>query len=592
MSASASNAESSLRPVAPRIVNGVLTSAYPSVGVLLFLTDPSNPDSQFSGLDCSGTMIGCQTFLTAAHCVCAGLGEDCQGAKAPDPSHYMVFLQHAGLFKVSRITAHPQFGAIGDFGLVHDVAVVTLAAPVSGIAPTPINTVRNPALGMTGTIVGFGRTGGDPNLVVDAGLKRVGKVTVGSCLAGLSQATNVCWSFAEPIGPPGSNSGTCYGDSGGPLFIDFGSGDRVAGLTTGGNETCLPVNNSFDSNVFADREWIREVSGSDVRATATCGPIGQVGAAMSVFAFSGQIDEQQPERTHSIVVPPGTGLLRVSLNGEDANFDTTFVINNFDLYIRAGSPPNYIQGIFDYRSIRASQYDFSEVTAPVAGTWYIGVRRVDGRGRYQLTATTLAACSSNAECDDANACTSDTCDLATGKCSNTAEAAATCRMPLSPKKSSVFLKDNTKNAKDEFTWAWTKGAATAKADFGEPLSNTSYDLCLYDQAEGLTTIQWRANVPAGGTCAGEPCWKSTSSGFKYTNNELTPDGLKTLELKAGAAGKASIKVTGKGTNLLVPALPLQPKVTVQLKSSGGECWEATYSAPTKNDATQFKAKSD
>ena len=117
-------------------------------------------------------------------------------------------------------------------------------------------------------------------------------------------------------------------------------------------------------------------------------------------------------------------------------------------------------------------------------------------------------------------------------------------------------------------------------------------MCLYDQKEGATTLQWRAKVPAGGTCAGKACWKSTKSGFKYTDHELTPDGLETLELKAGAAGKASIKVKGKGTNLFVPALPLQPEVTVQLKSSTGVCWEGTYSTPTKNNAAQFEAKSD
>ena len=35
-----------------------------------------------------------------------------------------------------------------------------------------------------------------------------------------------------------------------------------------------------------------------------------------------------------------------------------------------------------------------------------------------------------------------------------------------------------------------------------------------------------------------------------------------------------------------------PKVTVQLQSSNGLCWGAEYSAAVRNDAAQFKARSD
>ena len=48
---------------------------------------------------------------------------------------------------------------------------------------------------------------------------------------------------------------------------------------------------------------------------------------------------------------------------------------------------------------------------------------------------------------------------------------------------------------------------------------------------------------------------------------------------------------GRGGNLRVPSLPLKPPVTVRLvRSDGGACWEATYGVPTRNDATQFRAR--
>jgi hypothetical protein len=65
-------------------------------------------------------------------------------------------------------------------------------------------------------------------------------------------------------------------------------------------------------------------------------------------------------------------------------------------------------------------------------------------------------------------------------------------------------------------------------------------------------------------------------------------------LKVGAApGVASIKLKGRGPNLPLPTLPLQkdPKVMVALRNSAGACWEADYSTAQRNDATQFRAKS-
>jgi hypothetical protein len=62
-------------------------------------------------------------------------------------------------------------------------------------------------------------------------------------------------------------------------------------------------------------------------------------------------------------------------------------------------------------------------------------------------------------------------------------------------------------------------------------------------------------------------------------------------LKAGSAGRAKITVRGQGPKLALPALPLvqDPNVTVQLRSSAGQCWEAAYATPAKrNTATQFK----
>ena len=49
-------------------------------------------------------------------------------------------------------------------------------------------------------------------------------------------------------------------------------------------------------------------------------------------------------------------------------------------------------------------------------------------------------------------------------------------------------------ASDRMLWKWVYGAATSKADFGDPLSSTSYELCVFDGA-GHTIA--RAGAPPG-----------------------------------------------------------------------------------------------
>jgi hypothetical protein len=166
---------------------------------------------------------------------------------------------------------------------------------------------------------------------------------------------------------------------------------------------------------------------------------------------------------------------------------------------------------------------------------------------------------------------------------------AVCRAPTLPQKSKLVLKDKI-GPRDRLSWTWTKGAATSKSDLGNPLADTGYALCVYDGDDHLISS---ATAPPGGICAGHPCWKETDAGFRYVDAELTPTGLRKLELKSGVAGKSKIGVLGKGDLLAMPGLPiLDLPVTVQLVHDGGGCWGATFGTTQRNQADLFKAKSD
>jgi hypothetical protein len=63
-------------------------------------------------------------------------------------------------------------------------------------------------------------------------------------------------------------------------------------------------------------------------------------------------------------------------------------------------------------------------------------------------------------------------------------------------------------------------------------------------------------------------------------------------MKAGVAGKSRITLRAKGAKLPMPTLPLAQAVAVQLKNDAEECWGATYSTFQRNEAGQYKARSD
>lgn len=354
----------------PRIVNGVLSSDLPTTGALLQGNDPDT-----AGTWCSGTMIGCQTFLTAAHCVCEGTGGDCQPPTAPLPSSHIVFLQHAGFLDVSEIVVHPDYS----FPFA-DLAVVRLSAPMRGIHPTPVASTA-PAIGGTALIAGFGRSGGN----IDYGLKRSGNVTIANCSTadGYNDTDNLCWNFSDPIGPQGEDSNTCNADSGGPLFVDTWSGRVLAGVTSGGvSATCLPFDHSFDVNVFSFRDWVLANAGADADASS-CGITPHVGdSGVVVFAVDGSLATGQ-DADHSFSFAGFADELRVSLNATDDG------VSNYDLYLRHGSAASAVA--FDCKSNGSNQYEYCVVNAPAEGTWHVLVDNRNGAGAYQVTATIIGA---------------------------------------------------------------------------------------------------------------------------------------------------------------------------------------------------------
>ena len=624
----------------PRIVNGLRSQGFPTTGALLFGGNPATATTY-----CSGTMIGCETFLTAAHCVADNL----------NPASYTVFLQHGGVYSVSGIEVHQSYSFP-----VADLALIKLSSPVSGISPTPIDTVGGHANGTGGMIAGFGRTGGGS---FDYGVKRFGAIEVDSCIFGVSNTTSICWNFTNPVAAAGADSNTCNADSGGPLFIDNGTDLVLAGVTSGGNSSdCMAFDNSFDTRISFYASYLQAAGGADL-ANTSCGGIPQVGDAdVEVVALEGALDGSTPQQTHSFDVDPGSMVLRVTLNAIDDG------ISDFNLYVRAGVPPTTTN--YDCAVDGSGQYGGCEFNNPSGGMWHVLVDRSSGAGAYQVTATSFGTfCSDPANdglaCDDDNACTSsDVC--ASGACVGSAVADGTgcddgnaCTLPdacvaavcvgqstcgdgaiqtsceecddggvssgdgcdsscavercyecsgtpsacgipggcVDPGRAIVVLKNSPIPDKGRLTWKWLKGAA-ATPSFGDPVADYGYDLCIWEGGELVAS----AGAPDGGICGSRPCWRATGaqwapSGYKYKNKASNGEGVRLVKLKEGV-GTAKILWKARGANLSLPVpdsateyFATSPVIVQTVRQDGGACWQSTFSNADvqKNDGQTFKA---
>ena len=340
--------------------------------------------SSFYGA-CSGTLIGCRTFLTAAHCVCPDNASDaatCERQGIADPATLRVFLQQAGILPVAGVAISPDYR----FAVSGDVAVITLAESVTGIAPSAINTAQRPEIGTAGTIVGFGTTATGRGTTDDSGIKRTGAVTTAPCPADIPSDAHLCWEFG------GSGANSCDGDSGGPLLVDLGSGPVVAGVTSGGHSSnCMAPDSAFDADVFVNRAWIAAAAGADL-GTESC-DLPAVGSALTTtFSSGGAVASSGAEARLQFDVPEGTALLRVGLNaqiGSGSGFSS--VLNDFDLFVRAGSEPTAQS--FDCADTNPTPFGSCAITAPRSGTWHVLVRSNEGAGAFQISATTFSGAS-------------------------------------------------------------------------------------------------------------------------------------------------------------------------------------------------------
>ncbi|CAD5124757.1 DgyrCDS13023 [Dimorphilus gyrociliatus] len=208
--------------------------------------------------NCGAVVLNENWVLTAAHCI-----------QNPDlESHRLVFGLHdqtkqdeAVTLKPTIVRPHPDFINDGSIGFPNDIGVMKLESPVDlsrpGISPAKLAPTDDSALdGTECTLTGWGRLygfGPSPNILQQANSK---VLTTEDCqLQGIPQAErqyHIC------LNDDDETTGSCNGDSGGPLNCDLNGEKIVAGVTSFGVFGCPPSTPSVYARVSQFLTWINK----------------------------------------------------------------------------------------------------------------------------------------------------------------------------------------------------------------------------------------------------------------------------------------------------------------------------------------------
>ena len=209
-------------------------NAHPNVGLILFY----EADGRFR---CSATLVSPTILVTAAHCTEGTLGKtlvtfDSVIAEQP-PSPFPVAADPSKGYTAKEVTdagylsgtaiAHPDYSNFTDLANWNDVGVVVLDEPVTGIAPAtvaPLNYLdrfAQPRLNSTiFTLVGYGTEVRKP----DSGPQKPSPMSYPlirrtTTAPGQKLTPQILQLNGNPNDVRGGG-GTCFGDSGGPVFLN------------------------------------------------------------------------------------------------------------------------------------------------------------------------------------------------------------------------------------------------------------------------------------------------------------------------------------------------------------------------------------
>jgi hypothetical protein len=234
-------------------------TAHPFVGTILF----ERAEGYFS---CTGTMLSPTVMLTAGHCTEeAGVVNLNTWVKfTPDISVHSgcttrkclnAFLDKASNGWIRGTPhPHPQYDDFAQFPVTYDVGVVVLEKAVSmptyGELPSLhfLETIKSAAENNF-TVVGYGMQGLINPFLSDIWSRYVGTVKLIEL-----NSTSDGGQSAKYTNNPGSGGGTCFGDSGGPIF--YSNTNVVVSVVSWGLTPCIGVDYNFRTDIETAQTFV------------------------------------------------------------------------------------------------------------------------------------------------------------------------------------------------------------------------------------------------------------------------------------------------------------------------------------------------
>lgn len=212
---------------------------------------------------CTGTLIAPDVVLTAGHC---------EGATMTDVIANTTDYNGAGGVRstIKSITAYPNWETS------YDVSVIVLNTPITGVTPRKIGTACTFTEGFTDNtmvhLVGFGLTdtaGMGNNTKLN---ETMAPVTDADC-----SGAGGCVASIKPGGEfiaGGGGKDSCFGDSGGPVYLDTPRGPVVVGAVSRGLDGAATPCGGGGIYVRTDKivDWIESTTGKTV-AKDLCGAV-------------------------------------------------------------------------------------------------------------------------------------------------------------------------------------------------------------------------------------------------------------------------------------------------------------------------------
>ena len=227
------------------------------VGLVVFYLADGTPSHR-----CSGSLLSDQrTFLTAGHCI-PGVASAriwfAQDAGAGPPPRASGYPFTCGLGPCVFSTELHNYGYFAGFPNTHDVGVVILGAPFTGVGTGTLadaGTLEALAKQRGLQNVTFVSSGYGLNEVKPRLISLVSRMQATSKLVNLNSSLTDGFNVQTSANPGGGRGGTCFGDSGGPLLYQ----GKIVGVTSFGlNANCKGVDFAYRVDREEVQDWISD----------------------------------------------------------------------------------------------------------------------------------------------------------------------------------------------------------------------------------------------------------------------------------------------------------------------------------------------